>query len=245
MTKHLTGIFFLCILLVSCKKETVTSYSEPLTDYFPLETGKYITYQLDSTVTVSFGTQFVVNSYQLQDRVEEKITDNNGREGFRINRYIRLNSNQGWTPYMVLMAIPSRNSIEYYENNLRYIKLMAPIREGFSWKGNAYIDTYSNDLGVTYLDGWDYTYDSMHAPLTINDVTIDSTITVSERDEFLGQDPSIPGTLYGEKTYAVEKYAKHIGLVYREFIHWEYQAPPDRVAYYAGYGIKMTMIDHN
>ena len=39
---------------------------------------------------------------------------------------------------------------------------------------------------------------------------------------------------------------KGIGLIYREFLHWEYQgAQPGRPAYYLGYGVKLTMIDHN
>ena len=64
-------------------------------------------------------------------------------------------------------------------------------------------------------------------------------ITVFERDEFLGQDPSIPGTQYAEKTYALEKYGKGIGLIYREFLHWEYQGSETRTpGYFGGYGIK-------
>ena len=121
------------------------------------------------------------------------------------------------------MVVPTTNSIEYIENNLRFLKLELPIKQDFSWKGNSYIDTYSINSDVKYLDDWDYIYDSIDVPLTINSLTIDSTIKVSERDEFLGQDPSIPGTQYAEKNYAVEKYGKGIGLIYREFLHWEYQ----------------------
>ena len=94
------------------------------------------------------------------------------------------------------MAVPTANSIEYVENNLRFLKLEIPIKQDFSWKGNSYIDTYSVNSDVKYLDDWDYIYDSIDVPLTINSLTIDSTIKVSERDEFLGQDPSNPGNQY-------------------------------------------------
>ena len=64
------------------------------------------------------------------------------------------------------MVVPTENSIEYVENNLRFLKLRCRLKQDFSWKGNSYIDTYSTDSDVKYLDDWDYIYDSIDAPLT-------------------------------------------------------------------------------
>ena len=129
---------------------------------------------------------------------------------------------------------------------MRYIKLAAPIRTGFSWPGNAYIDTYPLDRDLRYLSGWQYTYDSIHVPSTVYGEQFNNTITVLERDEFLGQPPANPGTQYAEKTYAVAKYAKNVGLIYREFIHWEYQGgQPGRPAYYTGYGIVQRIREYH
>jgi hypothetical protein len=44
---------------------------------------------------------------------------------------------------------------------------------------------------------------------------------------------------------AIEKYAKNIGLVTRDFILWEYQPPSSEPAHFTGFGIKMWMINHN
>ena len=217
--------------------------SAPLSDYFPLEVGKYITYNLDSTLFTKFGQDQTIMHYQAQDRVDAQITDNLGRTAFRILRFIRQDSTQDWMPNNTFMVVPTEKSIEYLENNLRFVKLMIPIKQDFSWKGNSFIDTYSQYSDVKYLDDWDYTYDSIGVPLTINSITIDSTLKVAERDEFLGQDPSIPNTEYAEKTYSVEKYGKGIGLIYREFLHWEFQSVNNNS--YTGYGIKMSIIDHN
>jgi hypothetical protein len=140
------------------------------------------------------------------------------------------------------MVVPTENSIEFVENNLRYIKLKLPITEGFTWNGNSYIDSYSLNSDLKYLADWEYTYDSINVALNLRNVNIDSTIKVAQIDEFLGQDPSDPNTLYAEKNYSVEKYAKGIGLVFKEFVHWEYQGVD---ASYIGYGVKLTMIDHN
>lgn len=245
MAKYLLGSCLLFLLFASCKKEDFNFTSDSINDYFPLQVGKYITYNLDSTVFINFGQNRVINHYQAQDVVDAQITDNLGRPSYRIIHYLRNDSTQPWIPINVFMATPTRNSIEYIENNLRFLKLSLPISQGFSWKGNSYIDSYSIDLGVTYLDDWDYTYDSVGAPLTINSINFDSTITVDERDEFLGQDPSIQGTQYAEKTYSLEKYAKGIGLIYRNFLHWEYQGPQSISPGYTGYGVTLSIIDHN
>lgn len=230
------------VLLNACKKQDHFTLS-PLSDYYPLKVGKYITYNLDSTVfTYSFNKRDTIVKYQVQDRVDSQIVDNSGRPAFMIHRFIRKNATQPWSANNTFMVVPTENSIEFVENNLRFIKLKSPITEGFTWRGNSYIDSYSLNSDLKYLEDWEYTYDSVNVTLNLGTITIDSTIRVFQRDEFLGQDPEIPGTLYGEKTYSIEKYAKGVGLLFREFIHWEYQGVDGT---YTGYGVKLTMIDHN
>lgn len=246
MFKYLLGIVALSIFFISCKKEKINFNTESVNDYFPMQVGKYITYNLDSTIFLPFGSRDTVVSYQVQDRVDGQIIDNLGRSAYRIIRYIRQDTTQDWAPNNTFMVVPTNTSIEYVENNLRFLKLEAPIRQNFSWKGNSYIDTYSINSDLKYLDDWDYIYDSIDVPLTINNLVIDSTIKVSERDEVLGDDPSNPATVYAEKTFSEEKYGKGIGMIYREFLHWEYQGPqPGIPGYYSGYGVKLSIIGHN
>lgn len=246
MTKYFIGLFFISLFFISCKKEKDSFSSETVNDYSPLQVGKYITYNLDSTLFINFGQKDTVISYQARDQVDAQITDNLGRPGYRIIRYLRKDASDDWTPDNTFLVIPTDNSLEYIENNLRFLKLEIPVKQDFSWKGNSYIDTYSINSDLKYLDDWDYIYDSIDVPLSINSLTIDSTVKVSERDEFLGQDPSIPGTQYAERTYALEKYGKGVGLIYREFLHWEYQGGETGVpGYFVGYGIKLSIIDHN
>jgi len=246
MAKYSIGLLFISLLFITCKKEKDSFSSESINDYYPLQVGKYITYDLDSTVFVNFGQKDTTVHYQAQDRVDAEITDNLGRPAYRVIRYLRKDTSEDWVPNNTFLVVPTENSIEYVENNLRFLKLKTPFKQDFSWKGNSYVDTYSVNSEVKYLDDWDYVYDSINAPLTISSLTIDSTLKVSERDEFLGQDPSIPGTQYAEKTYALEKYGKGIGLIYREFLHWEYQGDQSGdPGYFAGYGIRLTITDHN
>lgn len=245
MLKKILPFLMIAVALVSCNKEKEDFQSANVSEYYPLQVGSHIDYDLDSTLFVNFGKKDTVVHYQARDLVDAQINDNLDRPAFRIIRYIRKNEMDDWTPSETYMVTPLEQSVELTENNLRYIKLVAPVKQDFSWKGNSFIDTYSTDLDLNYLDDWDYIYDSVDVPLTINSLSFDNTIKVFQRDEFLGQDPSIPGTQYAEKNFAYEKYAKGVGLIYKEFLHWEYQgAQPGRDAYYEGYGIRLTIRNH-
>lgn len=241
MVKHFFPAL-LVLILFSCKKESAHFEPEDFREYMPLQVGNYIDYNLDSTVFLVFGTVRETHSYLAREVVEDSIQDNSLRKSYKVTRYLRKNETEAWVPSITYLITPTGRTVEVMENNLRYIKLAFPIKNGFSWKGNKYIDTYSTDLGLNYMEDWDYTYDSVGSPLTIGSASFDNTLKVFAQDEFLGQDPSIPGTLYAEQTLAQEKYARGVGLIYREFLHWEYQGnQPGREAYFEGYGIKMTI----
>ena len=245
MKKYFGLALLITLLFTSCTKQNELYSTASLSDYFSLQVGKYITYNLDSTVFINFGQKDTIIKYQVKDSVETKITDNLGRPALRIVRYMRKNAGQQWISSNAFMAVATSTSIEFVENNLRFIKLVSPIKQEYKWKGNKYIDTYSLNSTTKYLDDWDYTYDSVDVPITLGGIMLSNTIKVNQRDEFLGKDPKLPNTQYAERNYSVEKYAKNIGLVYKEFLHWEYQGTQSGSPGYTGYGVKLTMTGHN
>jgi hypothetical protein len=175
-------VVFIFLIGQGCKK-TDTFQSEPLSDYLQLQVGKYITYRLDSLVFINFGTQQVINSYLAKDVIDDSITDNLGRPSWRVIRYISdTTGTQPWTPIETYMITASRQDVEVVENNLRFIKLVLPIVDGFTWKGNSYIDTKSIDPDFTYLDGWDYTYDSAGMPYTVLSGIVSNAVIIRQRD---------------------------------------------------------------
>lgn len=204
-------------------------------DYFPLKVGKYITYSLDSIVYyTNFNTSAVVKSYQVKQVVDAQITDALGRPAYRILRYIRSDATAPWTADNTFMAVPTNNTVEYIENNLRFVKLASPIKQDFSWQGNRYIDVTSASSTVKYFANWDYTYDSINAKATIGAITVDSTIKVAQADNQTSID----------RTFSEEKYAKGIGLVYRNFLFWD-KGTATGVYTDNSCGVIMKMIDHN
>ena len=248
MAKYSIGLLFISLLFITCKKEKDSFSSESINDYYPLQVGKYITYDLDSTVFVNFGQKDTTVHYQAQDRVDAEITDNLGRPAYRVIRYLRKDTSEDWVPNNTFLVVPTENSIEYVENNLRFIKLKLPVTQDYTWKGNSFINTTSDTaiFDFRYLANWDYAYDSVDAPLTLGAITLDSTVKVAQRDDVVGN-PGDPNS-YTEINYGVEYYAKGIGMVYKRILHSEYQPPANnRAGYYSDNtkGATFTMIDHN
>ncbi|RYE10493.1 MAG: hypothetical protein EOP51_33105 [Sphingobacteriales bacterium] len=241
----LTCLTALVFSLNACKDETDTLDTSTIEDYSPFVVGKYITYRLDSLVSVNFGAALETRTYQVKYSVDAAITDANNRPSFRIVRFMKKPGNV-WQADATFLATPTANGLEFVENNLRYIKLRLPIRDGYNWSGNTHIDTYSITSEVKYLADWDYTYDSVGVASTVGTFNLEDVIKVDQRDEIIGN-PADPNS-YSEINYSVEKYARGIGLVYRQFKHTEYQPPTGGGGgnFAEGtYGVTLTMIDHN
>lgn len=233
------------LLFASCKKESETFVTPSISDYSPLQTGKYLTYDLDSTIFTNFGQTLTIMHYQAQYRVDTATTDNLGRQGFIIRRYLRSDSTQPWAIDNVFTLFNTGKTLEFIQDNLRFLKLVLPIQEGYTWDGNTYLafDPYRSYAfaNPAFMEGWAYTYSNVEQPLSIGDSSFAKTITVLEVDDSIG-DPKIAGTDYAEKTYSIEKYAKNVGLIYKDFIHWEYQSVDNT---YKGFGERLSLIDHN
>ena len=240
----LLGIVF----FASCKKESAQFETTPISDYAPLTVGKYITYNLDSLVYLSFGTVEAHKLYEVKYLTADSLRDNMGRKAFRIIRYIRSLPGGTFTPDNTFLAVNTGTGFEFTENNLRYLKLVQPIQDDKTWKGNSAIDVTSLGSDLQYLADWDYTYANTDQPKTIGTFNLPATVTVNQRDESFNLPVVLPGpgipnpTNIASRDFSKEIYAKGIGMVYRKFLHYEYQLSFHG---YVGYGVTLTMTDHN
>lgn len=212
-----------------------------ISSYYPLEVGKYITYKLDSTVYINLNTIKTTRSYIVQDKIEEIFKDNLGRDAYKIRRYIRSNTDTTiWNDNATFVAVPSERNIEFVDNNLRFIKLVNPINEIVTWKGNAFIDGFISQL--RFYDNWDYLYENIAKPFTIDQITYPETLTVNQVNHIDG-DPTNKN-FYFAITKSQEVYAKGIGLIYKDFL-WESWQPSLFSFESTSYGIRLTIINHN
>lgn len=240
------------LLLFSCKRETEEYTSEPLADYIPLLAGKYITYQVDSTVFTNFGRTTEIHVYQEKNLVDAQLPDAMGRPSFRILRFLRDSAGtQPWKPSGSYFVTPLEKRIEVTENNLRFVKLALPIAQDFSWKGNQYLpdEPYSSNYSFNNdqdIQTWDYMFSALSQTEVIKGQTIPDVITVDGIDDLFNYPITDPnGFAYVNR--AQEKYARGIGLVYQELTMWEYQPNTGGQGggFKIGFGVKRSMIGHN
>lgn len=214
--KPIKAYFFVLLLTVAAffgcvKTETETYQTDPLSAYLPLQPGKYITYRTDSTVFVNFGTNTVVRSYQEKHVVEARVTDNLDRPSFRVFRYLRdAAGTQPWTPSGIYLITPTEKKIEVIENNLRFVKLVLPLKKNVTWKGNQFLPDkplssqfpFGND---NFMQEWDYRIDSTDMSVNLNGKTYNNVLQVVGRDvsnlidtiNVTGTQVQIPTTLNG------------------------------------------------
>ena len=171
-------------------------------EYYPTAIGKFVVYDIDSTVFDELSQTSKLHKYRIKEKFTENFTDNEGRPAIRIERYIKkYNASKSYDsiPYVikeVSMVNTDNKKIQVVESNLRYTKLVFPIKAGTSWNGNA-----NNTLGELT-----YSYSSIDKAETINGNSLGKVLFVIQRDD---------KTLIAQQYYT-EKYAKGVGLVYRE-----------------------------
>jgi hypothetical protein len=208
------------LFIFSCKKTNDDTKFITIDGYAKSAVGKYIIYKLDSTKTIAFGNTFAVFSSIIKDSVAEIFKDNTGAESHRIIRSQFNSGNNTWTPTNTFFKTFKDNSLEYVENNLRYIVLVNPVSEEKTWKGNKYFSLspyYPNNN----ISQWDYTYTDVAKPKNIGGFNYPNTITVMQRDSTENRPFYNLGYSSFEKGYEI--YADKIGLVYKDIFVWEYQ----------------------
>lgn len=205
--KHLFPIiFFLLFLFVgvfSCKKDKEIPPDMGYA-YFPDYVGKCIVYDVDSFYHNDFTKHIDTFKYQLKEKYQSAFLDNQNRRTMRVERYVKHYnpkipySSLPWILKNVYIANRTSTTAETVEENVRYIKLTFPIKELQSWNGNAQ-NTFTPI---------NYDYAFFNVPRTIGKIRFDSVLQVNQYDE---------SNLVMKKLY-IEKYARHIGLVYKQVI---------------------------
>lgn len=240
--KILSGLLLVAICFVSflsCKKEN-KNFEDATRNYFPLKMGKYVTYAVDSVYYIDTTcTQYNVKS-QMKYAITDTFTDKKKRLSYIMNVYSRPYDGAIWHSINVILLTPTTNGLLYFQDNAQYTKLMFPVVEGFSWLGNKDIQT--NIAQLSYLKNWNYTYKNYHESYNTGYVNFDNTVTLLLNDESVNY-PNVDSAVDAYRTYAKEVYAYNVGMVYKEWTHWTYQADTEKCV--QGYRVVMRAIDHN
>lgn len=191
------------IIVFSCKRKTEQPPDVGY-DYAPITLGKYVVYDVDSTVYDDFNNDTTYYKYRIKEKLEEYYTDNQGRKAIKLIRYIKKYNSQvsydniPWEIKDVWNYTKTNTTLEVVEEDVRFTKLTFPVVESNSWDGNA-----NNTLGERQ-----YKYTYCDKSETINNTTFENVLLVTQKDD--------KGLNVIHREYYIEKYAKGVGLVYRE-----------------------------
>jgi hypothetical protein len=204
---RLTVLALVALLFSSCEKteDLVIDYKH---GYYPDQLGHYVIYDVDSIVFDEFADRSDTFRYQKKYVVDTPFVDGMGRDAFRIVRYHRADSTQGWSLSDVWWAVPTNNALEVVEENQRFIKLVFPPKETQKWDGNKYLaDSLEGSRWFWIFGDWEYTITALDVPATVNGLTFDSTLTVMHKSD----------STHIERVVSEEQYAKGVGMIYKRF----------------------------
>ncbi|MCX2739193.1 hypothetical protein [Pontibacter anaerobius] len=182
-------------------------------DYYPLEVGDYRIYNVTDIRFMSDVGD--TTRFQLRERVDTTFFDQTNTLTYKIIRSIRGNENQEWVDDSVMVVTKSDAMVVETRNNTKHVKLVFPVKEGFTWLGDAYNnnkeasykpDPATNRRSDYYLIKESYTFENVGQAFSINDTTYSKTLTVVQGtpiETWIGYDDR------------KEVYAEGVGMVYR------------------------------
>lgn len=211
--KYKYSTFLLIAVLFFACERVIDSTDEVTYEYFPLETGKYKIYRVDSTVYDAFFGTFQTISYEVKEITGSTGTDGEGDFFYSVERYIRPNNTQPWELYNIWSEKIEDNQLQRVEDNQRMIKMVFPVKESRTWDGIVYIrrDTLVPVRGgsIDMFKDWNqFTYNNVAGTFfdTISNTVYPDAVEVMQVDK----------TNNIERRFSKEVYAKNIGLVYKE-----------------------------
>ncbi|HFA50016.1 MAG TPA: hypothetical protein ENJ95_13490 [Bacteroidetes bacterium] len=199
------------VLMQSCKTEEDTYSPDFGFDYLELRVGKYIVYEVDSTIYDPTGdTSVFFSKTFFKEEITDTLLDNNGEILYRTERFERKAEGDPWQVTKVFTQSVQGSQGIITEDNLRFVKMNFPPRKFASWDGTVHFD---NSIIVSVageslemFKGWRSRITELGEPDSIGNFVFDNVLTLREADN----ESNI------EYRYSIEKYAKGIGLAYRE-----------------------------
>ena len=261
--KILSGLLLvaICFAAFSCKKAKHNTDDATL-NYFPIKFGHYVIYAVDSVYYYGRGsgtggsdTSLSCSRYEIKSQIKYAIDDTfrdaDNRLSYIMDVYSRPYDGGFWQANNVILITPTQTTITnledpitqslfYTQDRTQYVKLMFPIKEGYTWQGNQNAEV--GDATFAYLKGWNYKYQNVHKSYFNGQINFDNTVTVLEDNENVNY-TNVDSAVMGYRTFAKEVYAYNVGMIYKEWTHYSWFA--NDASCWTGYSVVMKAIDYN
>jgi hypothetical protein len=216
-TNYPLSIFALFIVfgIIACGKNETETLPNLGKEYFPLAIGKTALFDLDSViydpVTLSV-SRIDTFKWQAQEVLSDTFRSKSGNLSYVVDRSIKAKTSVEWTPRETFSASLTQQYALLSENNLTFIKFPSFFDVGTTWDGNLFNDIatkfdVAGEILEPFSKKWTFEILSFGKAEKIGGKDYADVLTVEAQS-----DPKI----LTEKRYSLEKYAKGVGLVYRE-----------------------------
>jgi hypothetical protein len=219
MRQHTAITFLFFVILAStigCKTDEPISI-DPGYDYFPMDIGRYVSYDVDS-IFIDFDASVNDTTYfQVKERIDSLFTDGEGRSAATLKRFYRDDETQPWDLRDVWTVTRTATRAEKYEENIRYVRMAFTVLADKQWDGNAF----------NAFDEWEYSYENIGGSANVGGELYSNTVDVIQRDN-----ANLLRREFGKETYAHD-----IGMIYRELDTCNLFIDSQQIRL----GVKMTM----
>ena len=188
--------YLLAFILLSC--DPISYEIQPhYTSYFPVhenDSAEFHVLEIQHTSLASDTLQ-----YFLKEVTKNPYIDGEGDIAFQLHRFWKQDSTEQYQIKDVWSVKKTVSGVEQVEENIRFVKMIFPLDELSYWDGNLF-----NQLGEQ-----EYTVSQIHSPFNMFGMMIDSVVEISH---------DFNANLL-EYDNAIEIYALHKGLIYKEEIN--------------------------
>lgn len=197
-------------MILNCQKSIVPDLIQQ--GYYPAFLNKEWIYEIDS-VTFDVGPAGIIQraskSY-LREIIQDTFTDGTGTLAYLITREVSDHKEGPWQFSRQDIVQTRFNGIEKVEDNLRFLKIRYPAKEGLSWNGNIYFDarlriTVEGEPLEVYKN-WSSSYAQVDYPVNLGGVRYPHALKIT-----LAESESKIELRKGHEIYAYE-----VGLIYKE-----------------------------
>ena len=130
---------------------------------------------------------------------------------YRLDVLFAMDTSLGWELISSFFIHKDETQFRKTENGLEFIKMVFPVRKNKSWDGNNRIAPkteliINGESLLPFVDEWNYGYDYLDQQETVGTIFYDKVCKVTEVDNEHAL----------EKRYSTIKYAKGIGMIFKE-----------------------------
>jgi hypothetical protein len=200
--KHFAKFFVgLWILAAACTSDEFKPADRGL-DYFPLKTGFYQIYKVDSIGYSEVAAPKTL-AYELMSEVTDSFPNTDGSFTYVISRFKRDDQSMPWQNYDTWSARISNSELVVNEGNIPMVKLVFPLQDKSEWDGNKF-----NSMDADRFEIITY-----KKPFVAAGTTFEEAVTIEQENN----DDLI---VFFDKR--LEVYAPGAGLIYKEITQLEY-----------------------